>query len=248
MMSEYLPVLARRSEKWSRLLKENTKVDKNLKGRLGGPPHRASFYCHTIFFLTAAYTHYSLMIYPYTLVTESLHVHYWQWRGMWGKASPANTVLLSGWLPVEPSIICRWTLVITSLSWRFTMTPRWKRLYAQVSRNLFSFRREMLLISQEFESVYLKPALTRSYHLPDLHRTFPDNIQFHDSSQPCLLKALYNVLVAYGHHNKDVGYCQVQCYYTNSLLDLLPQCRYSLCLLFLLVVFNKVFTSSLIGV
>lgn len=39
MMSEYLPVLARRSEKWSRLLKENTKVDKNLKGGLGTPSH-----------------------------------------------------------------------------------------------------------------------------------------------------------------------------------------------------------------
>ncbi|XP_056320981.1 growth hormone-regulated TBC protein 1b [Danio aesculapii] len=42
----------------------------------------------------------------------------------------------------------------------------------------------------------------------DMHRTFPDNIQFHDSSQSCLQKALFNVLLAYGHHNKDVGYCQ----------------------------------------
>uniref|UniRef100_A0A8C1WQ69 Growth hormone regulated TBC protein 1b n=1 Tax=Cyprinus carpio TaxID=7962 RepID=A0A8C1WQ69_CYPCA len=25
---------------------------------------------------------------------------------------------------------------------------------------------------------------------------------------PCLQKALFNVLLAYGHHNKDVGYCQ----------------------------------------
>lgn len=41
MMSEYFPVLARRSEKWSRLLKENTKVDKNLKG---GHPH-TDHYC-----------------------------------------------------------------------------------------------------------------------------------------------------------------------------------------------------------
>ncbi|XP_052004497.1 growth hormone-regulated TBC protein 1b [Xyrauchen texanus] len=42
----------------------------------------------------------------------------------------------------------------------------------------------------------------------DMHRTFPDNIQFRDSSQPCLQKALFNVLLAYAHHNKDVGYCQ----------------------------------------
>lgn len=42
----------------------------------------------------------------------------------------------------------------------------------------------------------------------DLHRTFPDNIHFRKSADPCLQKALFNVLVAYGHHNKAVGYCQ----------------------------------------
>ncbi|XP_066542245.1 growth hormone-regulated TBC protein 1b isoform X2 [Hoplias malabaricus] len=42
----------------------------------------------------------------------------------------------------------------------------------------------------------------------DLHRTFPDNIHFRDTSQLCLKTALYNVLLAYGHHNKDTGYCQ----------------------------------------
>uniref|UniRef100_A0A3B4TM83 Growth hormone-regulated TBC protein 1 n=1 Tax=Seriola dumerili TaxID=41447 RepID=A0A3B4TM83_SERDU len=41
-----------------------------------------------------------------------------------------------------------------------------------------------------------------------LNRTFPDNIQFRKTSNPCLQKALYNVLVAYGHHNSAVGYCQ----------------------------------------
>ncbi|XP_041844517.1 growth hormone-regulated TBC protein 1-A [Melanotaenia boesemani] len=42
----------------------------------------------------------------------------------------------------------------------------------------------------------------------DLNRTFPDNIQFRKTSSPCLQKALYNVLLAYGHHNPAVGYCQ----------------------------------------
>ncbi|XP_026788105.2 growth hormone-regulated TBC protein 1-A [Pangasianodon hypophthalmus] len=42
----------------------------------------------------------------------------------------------------------------------------------------------------------------------DLHRTFPDNVQFRKTAEPCLQKPLYNVLVAYGHHNKAVGYCQ----------------------------------------
>ncbi|XP_060891916.1 growth hormone-regulated TBC protein 1-A [Labrus mixtus] len=42
----------------------------------------------------------------------------------------------------------------------------------------------------------------------DLNRTFPDNVQFRKTSNPCLQKALYNVLLAYGHHNPTVGYCQ----------------------------------------
>ncbi|KAI3377546.1 hypothetical protein L3Q82_008704 [Scortum barcoo] len=42
----------------------------------------------------------------------------------------------------------------------------------------------------------------------DLNRTFPDNVQFRKTSNPCLQKALYNVLLAYGHHNASVGYCQ----------------------------------------
>ncbi|KAM7405973.1 hypothetical protein PAMP_000381 [Pampus punctatissimus] len=42
----------------------------------------------------------------------------------------------------------------------------------------------------------------------DLNRTFPDNILFRKTSNPCLQKALYNILLAYGHHNPAVGYCQ----------------------------------------
>ncbi|KAB5576899.1 hypothetical protein PHYPO_G00203820 [Pangasianodon hypophthalmus] len=126
MMSEYLPVLARRSEKWSRLLKENTKVDKNLKVkryvRKGVPSkHR-------------------------TLI--------------WMAASGAQQHL-------------------------------------QMNCGYYN----------SLLNIHHDPTLEETIRT-DLHRTFPDNIQFHDSSQPCLLKALFNVLVAYGHHNKDVGYCQ----------------------------------------
>ncbi|XP_040890387.1 growth hormone-regulated TBC protein 1-A [Toxotes jaculatrix] len=42
----------------------------------------------------------------------------------------------------------------------------------------------------------------------DLNRTFPDNVQFRKTSSPCLQKALYNVLLAYGQHSPAVGYCQ----------------------------------------
>ncbi|KAM6447370.1 growth hormone-regulated TBC protein 1 isoform 1-T1 [Liasis olivaceus] len=44
--------------------------------------------------------------------------------------------------------------------------------------------------------------------LTDINRTFPDNIKFRKTAVPCLQKTLYNVLVAYGHHNPSVGYCQ----------------------------------------
>uniref|UniRef100_UPI0037E70D09 growth hormone-regulated TBC protein 1-A isoform X1 n=1 Tax=Semicossyphus pulcher TaxID=241346 RepID=UPI0037E70D09 len=42
----------------------------------------------------------------------------------------------------------------------------------------------------------------------DLNRTFPDNVQFRKTRNPCLQKVLYNVLLAYGTHNPSVGYCQ----------------------------------------
>ncbi|KAM3607665.1 uncharacterized protein V6R79_011485 [Siganus canaliculatus] len=42
----------------------------------------------------------------------------------------------------------------------------------------------------------------------DMHRTFPDNVLFRSKAEPSLQKALYNVLLAYGHHNTTVGYCQ----------------------------------------
>ncbi|XP_064359854.1 growth hormone-regulated TBC protein 1 isoform X3 [Dromaius novaehollandiae] len=44
--------------------------------------------------------------------------------------------------------------------------------------------------------------------LKDMNRTFPDNVKFRKTADPCLQHTLYNVLVAYGHHNKAVGYCQ----------------------------------------
>ncbi|XP_069745633.1 growth hormone-regulated TBC protein 1-A isoform X2 [Narcine bancroftii] len=44
--------------------------------------------------------------------------------------------------------------------------------------------------------------------LRDINRTFPDNIQFRSSANPCLQQPLFNVLLAYGNHNKTIGYCQ----------------------------------------
>ncbi|XP_032888858.1 growth hormone-regulated TBC protein 1 isoform X1 [Amblyraja radiata] len=42
----------------------------------------------------------------------------------------------------------------------------------------------------------------------DINRTFPDNVQFRRTTNPSFLQPLFNVLVAYGNHNKTIGYCQ----------------------------------------
>uniref|UniRef100_H2MBE0 Growth hormone regulated TBC protein 1b n=1 Tax=Oryzias latipes TaxID=8090 RepID=H2MBE0_ORYLA len=42
----------------------------------------------------------------------------------------------------------------------------------------------------------------------DMHRTFPDNVFFQSHAEAGLQKVLHNVLLAYGHHNQAVGYCQ----------------------------------------
>lgn len=52
----------------------------------------------------------------------------------------------------------------------------------------------------------------------DLNRTFPDNVKFRKNASPCLQQTLYNVLVAYGQHNKSVGYCQGMNFITGILI------------------------------
>ncbi|CAH1782222.1 unnamed protein product, partial [Owenia fusiformis] len=53
----------------------------------------------------------------------------------------------------------------------------------------------------------------------DIHRTFPDNIFFGDMSNPqTMRRPLQNVLIAFAHHNKDIGYCQGLNFITGMLL------------------------------
>lgn len=51
------------------------------------------------------------------------------------------------------------------------------------------------------------PDLINTIHM-DLHRTFPDNVHFMYEERRSLRKPLFNVLVAIGHRNKSIGYCQ----------------------------------------
>ena len=52
-------------------------------------------------------------------------------------------------------------------------------------------------------------ALSAMWVPADMNRTVPDNVRFRKDAEPCLQGPLYNVLLAYGHHNHGVGYCQV---------------------------------------
>lgn len=42
----------------------------------------------------------------------------------------------------------------------------------------------------------------------DLPRTFPDNIFFNNTDRH--QRQLYNILLAFAHQNRQVGYCQVR--------------------------------------
>ena len=58
-----------------------------------------------------------------------------------------------------------------------------------------------------------KPLCSCFLFLIDIRRTYPENIYFRDV-QNSLLISLKNVLVAFAHHNKSVGYCQVcECFF-----------------------------------
>lgn len=65
-------------------------------------------------------------------------------------------------------------------------------------------------MSEDFYSSLLKqdldPSIIETIRL-DLPRTYPDNIFF--KTREHHQKQLYNILVAYAHHNVKVGYCQV---------------------------------------
>jgi len=52
----------------------------------------------------------------------------------------------------------------------------------------------------------------------DIHRTFPENIYFHELRQDNLLKPMCNVLRAYAQYNPDIGYCQGLNYIVGMLL------------------------------
>ncbi|KAL0281468.1 UNVERIFIED_CONTAM: hypothetical protein PYX00_002449 [Menopon gallinae] len=59
------------------------------------------------------------------------------------------------------------------------------------------------------------PTITETVKL-DLHRTYPDNIFFQTTDH--YQNELYNILVAYAHHNPKVGYCQGLNYIAGLLL------------------------------
>lgn len=53
----------------------------------------------------------------------------------------------------------------------------------------------------------------------DLPRTFPDNIFFNNIENQ--QHQLYNILLAFAHQNKTVGYCQVRFYSYASIYKII---------------------------
>lgn len=49
----------------------------------------------------------------------------------------------------------------------------------------------------------------------DLPRTFPDNIFFNNTDRH--QRQLYNILLAFAHQNRQVGYCQVRILYFSTV-------------------------------
>lgn len=60
-----------------------------------------------------------------------------------------------------------------------------------------------------YQKLLLSPHNTETTEIikTDLPRTFPDNIFFNNTENQ--QHQLYNVLLAFAHQNKTVGYCQV---------------------------------------
>ncbi|XP_066989360.1 growth hormone-regulated TBC protein 1-A [Macrobrachium rosenbergii] len=83
----------------------------------------------------------------------------------------------------------------------------------------------------------------------DVPRTFPDNIYFRDYKEGKLTD-LFNVLIAFSHHNKTVGYCQGLNYIAGLLLIVTKDEENTFWLLDALVnvLLPQYYTSDMIGV
>ncbi|KAK7074043.1 Growth hormone-regulated TBC protein 1 [Halocaridina rubra] len=83
----------------------------------------------------------------------------------------------------------------------------------------------------------------------DVPRTFPDNIYFRDYNEG-KLASLHNVLVAFSHHNKSVGYCQGLNYIAGLLLIIIKDEEDTFWLLSVLVndLLPQYYTPVMVGV
>lgn len=84
----------------------------------------------------------------------------------------------------------------------------------------YVFRAVPKIKTVTLNSQFIEQVSMSTFSLSDLNRTFPDNILFSETSRPCLQKPLYNVLLAYGHHNSTVGYCQVTLQHSTPNLEI----------------------------
>lgn len=105
-----------------------------------------------------------------------------------------------------------------SISGAFAHQKKAPDLYANLLRSNFDADVGEFFLSFSTPSVHIKYFHTtnpvESIRI-DLPRTFPDNIFFENHD---IRLKLFNVLIAYAHHNKEVGYCQGLNYIAGLLL------------------------------
>ncbi|PWA19071.1 hypothetical protein CCH79_00004989 [Gambusia affinis] len=150
LMSEYLIICTRRSIKWSRLLKDTGKVQRNVKCK-----------CETLTFIYLRPRYLRPRLFVDTVkryVRKGIPNEHRAF--IWMTASGARE---------------------------------------QLEKNPGYYQS---MLATHNDSKLVETIRT------DLNRTFPDNVLFRKSSDPCLQKSLFNVLLAYGYHNPSVGYCQ----------------------------------------
>lgn len=212
-MNEYGAVLNRRSLRWSRLLQESPHVEKSLTGDRSATQHLRFG------------NHVCVCSCRPTNLSQSEKVRA-QRRA---QRAPRQDLDGSQWctgaageqpglLPVsagcraprraERHHSCRWDCRDRAAFHLAARAPRHGSVIVDVVNNTRKRVQELFIYHPDIKLLVDRVKIPFFRGGSDLHRTFPDNILF--KSEASLQSSLFNVLLAYGHHNKAVGYCQVK--------------------------------------
>ncbi|EPY86941.1 growth hormone-regulated TBC protein 1 [Camelus ferus] len=191
--SAYLVVLTRRAIKWSKLLKGGGGVQKSMTGAVFDVHRGVSPFIPGA--VTEKRSRAQTFHVPKTVRAGRVH------GGVLAKTLRSDALV--SWqrqlLQFAFPVVKRYIRKGIPLEHRARVWMGVSGAQAQMDRNPGYYQR---LLEGERDD-RLEEAIRT-----DMNRTFPDNVKFRKGADPCLQRTLYNVLLAYGHHNRDVGYCQ----------------------------------------